>query len=777
MRKLLKLIRGNLVLSKFKIITLVSLLFIAPTKATASDFNNSSDIKLQSGVKPGLENPPNARLVNVRYQSSKLDNGKIIKISRIKPFIANSNNLKKFVSRPNSGIEIYAYTGLNSPILIDNQEFESKLTHVKSMVVYAKMLPKRHELLTKVEIGNNLFRSAEDYYSENKIKPVDPQFLKIKHRFNVSNVRVRPNNFNVPGRGLNILALRMGRLCEDEGTRFLQAEFNEFNIPIKSLEPPISIFFKSVMGNYPYIYSKYEWPYSITKTLVNSENETCLANRIEAELETMPLGYISFDPELNFFDFNTIWFARDMESSCINANHVIFKASKKYEIKLTRKKGFFRNLFRIRKFSIPTKRELRDACVDGITQFFKFKKWMHKNVQRPLTNFIRSKTGNLFLASPHLQPFRRKYGFVNFDKHFTPVDIKFDRLESLQYRWQHYNKIEFNSDDNFLLAQCLENSFDSAVLLPQSNFVSLPLKFSEAEFTPGNLFYLPISKSLKNRKNSFNKHGFNSFDILIPQTSVLHIPNGTKTTNPEVFVFSRILNYHRKYIAMRNAKACRSWRYNIFYHRVAQEIMDETKLSSNNSIPPTFFIGPLLLKEKGIEVNGTCGYGLGYRKVGANKFYINPVTGLISIYQNSNHENFCGDDETTYFGVFKGRGYYSDKTHVKYFYVENFDDALFAYVSGQSSVRNPIKSRKNPFYWKREYYLDTEYLKIKKLSGPWHDIRTSVRDQFEHLYEIQKDVHFDIVEKPKVKGGVKLKFNSKIVLRNKKFVIQRRNNR
>ena len=43
------------------------------------------------------------------------------------------------------------------------------------------------------------------------------------------------------------------------------------------------------------------------------------------------------------------------------------------------------------------KLKIRDKCVDGVAQIFKFKKWAYKRVQRPLNDFIRSKTGDRIL--------------------------------------------------------------------------------------------------------------------------------------------------------------------------------------------------------------------------------------------------------------------------------------------------------------------------------------------------------------------------------------------
>jgi hypothetical protein len=758
---MLKSIRTCFISSKSKIVGLAIILFM-PYRANAHDFKNQISHPIEDSNALVSKKITTSNPLFVKNQL------KIKQIRRIQVLDVGNLSFQKFASSQKLGMYSYSFQygkGKFLPIFIDKKGLKSKQIKTKWLILHEKEL--NSKLFKQITLSHELFNSAECYYSENKSKYFSP-LLKIKPSIKTHNLKLR----RAPIYGVNTIGLRMGKICEEAGILVLKPVFTNFQITpsFKAFEPPISSIIKLNISNRPYIYSRQEVPVNLRldyKKSTNSNKRFFPQNDIIlGELETMsPL--VPFDPELNFFDFNNIWSQTDLEYHTQKANRLLWKSLNEYDINLKPKKGFFRKIFSIRKISIPTKRQVRDACVDGIAQFFRFKKWMHKNVQRPLTNFIRSKTGDFFLKSPHLGPFRRKYGFDNFSKHFTPVKIKYDRIESIQYRWQHYNKVEFNSDPNFLLKQCLDNFDDTAIVLSQSNFVPLPLKFNEPEFSTANLIYprrrrrrrIGFLQMWRNRKKSFNKLGFEPLEMLIPQSLDSSIPKGKKTTNPEIFVISRILNYERKYMRIRNRKASRSWRYKIFYHRVAQEIMDETKLNSNNTIPPTFYAGPLFLKEKGISVHGTCGYGLGYFEKLGHKFYINPVTGLVSIYQNSAGENFYGDDETTYFGVSAGRGYYSDKTGVKYFYVENYDDAQFAYMSGEFSPHLPIQSRKNPFYWKREYYYNPEYIKLKKISGPWLDIRGNVRNQFQDFYEIKKDTFFDI--QGKLKGGVRLKLKQK----------------
>lgn len=754
-----KSIRTCFISSKSKVVGLAIILFM-PYRVNAHDFKNQTSHPINDS---STLLPKKIPVSNPLFVKNKL---KIKQIRRIQVSDVGNLSFQKFVSSPR--LRVYSYSfqygkGKFLPIFIDKEGLKSK--QIKTKLLIRKEEEFNSELFKKITLSHKLFNSAEYYYSENKSDYSSPL---LKRSTKTKNLRVR----QAPIYSVNTVGLQMGKICEEAGILVLNPVFTSFQITpsFKAFEPPISSITKVNISNRPYTYSREEVPVHLRldyKKCISSNKSFFPQNDIIArELETMT-RLAPFNPELNFFDFNNIWSKADLEYHTQKANRLLWKSLEEYDINLKPKKGFFRTIFSMRKISIPTKRQFRDACVDGIAQFFKFKKWMHKNVQRPLTNFIRSKTGDFFLKSPHLGPFRRKYGFDNFSKHFNSINIKYDRAESIQYRWQHYNKVEFHSGPNFLLKQCLDNFDDKAVVLPQSNFVPLPLKFNESEFSTTNLIYprlrrrrrIGLLQMWRNRKKSFNKVGFEPLEILIPQSLDSSIPKGRKTTDPEIFVVSRILNYERKYMRIRNRKASRSWRYKIFYHRVAQEIMDETRLQSDNSIPPTFYAGPLFLKEKGISVNGTCGYGLGYFNNAGHKFYINPVTGLISIYQNSAGENFYGDDETTYFGVLNGLGYYSDKTGIKYFYVDNYDDVLFAYMNEEFIPRIPIQSRKNPFYWKHEYYYSPDYIKLKKISGPWVDIRGKVRNKFQHLYEIKKDTFFDI--QGKLKGGVRLKLKKK----------------
>lgn len=717
----------------------------------------------------------NQTVNNYEYvdKNRKLDL-KEVKITRIEPFKTNSVKLTKLISLKNetleSSIESYNFPHTENFVVLDKQNLENKQWQTKRLYQFVPY--RKISFLEKCRRGRKLLNAAQYYYEENKIQT--NLAYSSKKKFKNFYLTTPPTLFS----SNHVPALRMGKFCENEATRLLQSEFNYYSLPIKdlSLSLPNSTLFINEVSYFIPIYSKLELYYFLNKEVVNFEKS--FSQRLLNELETLPLFNDTFDESLNFLDFNYIWLKAPNQYSSVKVKRIIKKASKCFDVNIVPKKTIFQTILKfrikdfkkIKDFKIPTKREVRDACVDGIAKFFKFKRWMHKNVQRPLGNFIRSKTGNLLLDPPHLHSFNRKNGFKNFYKHFTPRLIKYDRFESMQYRWQHYNKLCFNSDDLFLLKQALDNPSDQLIISQQSDFVPLPLKFEEADFNWPNLVRSDAEKRKRKRKDlRLNKRGFESVDILIPQSLALNIPKGKKTFDSEAFIFSQILNYDKKYLALRNQKASRSWRYYIFYNRIKQEILDKTKLKSDHSLPPFLFTGPLMLEEKGINVCGTCGYGLGYIRKGPYKFYINPVTGLISLYQNSRYENFYGDDETTYFGVFKGHGYYSDKTGIKYFYRDNYDDELWTYIIGEFYLRFPIESRKNPFYWKKEYFMDTKYLKIKKISGPWHDIRESVRDQFKHLYEIDKDIFYDIIEKPKPLKGVKLKFKTKRELKNKDF--------
>ena len=136
----------------------------------------------------------------------------------------------------------------------------------------------------------------------------------------------------------------------------------------------------------------------------------------------------------------------------------------------------------------------------------------------------------------------------------------------------------------------------------------------------------------------------------------------------------------------------------------------------------------------------SCGYGLSYLKNNGQKFYINPSTGLISYYTNNKNENFHGDDSTTVYGVFEGRGYYTDKKGIKYFYKENYKQFynFSKNISSQISPNGFPKMRNNPYFYKREFYFDKEYPQIKKMAGLWKDLRASKRDDNRYLFNLKK---------------------------------------
>jgi len=722
MKKLVSSIHVGLAFSKRKIFGL-TLLFLMPLKVNANDMNSSYQVSVARNIRHEQEN----RLQDEKNDSAMSPNF----IAIFQPFSTNLIVSSDIVLRYPLEVEIYSYPTPNSVILINNRELKMKQEQVKLLSNYSKFVSNNPSFLDNIKIADNLLKAAESYYVENTLKPFNPNSKRKKSKFSEINPPF-PSNSLV---SIYITSIKLGRVFEDEGTRLLNFELNKLKIESRIIELPIS---SISVENFPDFYSRSELCNGVSKPSVLA------SDRIALELET--IYWYSFDSNFNFVDFPYLWSLRDIDYSSKKADYLMWKFANPYIIRYKAKKSLLSQIFTIRELSLPTKRQIRDACVDGISKFFRFKKWMHKNVQRPLTNYIRSKTGDLFLASPHLQPFKRKYGFVNFNEHFNPINIKYDYSESIQSRWQHYNKIEFDVPDSVLLEQCLDNISDSPKLISQINFVSLPLTFNEFEFTELNTLprYNYTGKVLKKRprfhfwnSKQVLKRGLKASDVLLPQSLSKDIPWGKKTNQPEAFSFSRIINYDRRYLAIRHRKASRSWRYHIFYHRVAEEIMNETKVLSNHSIPPTLLIGPLLLKQKGHDINQTGGYGLGYLKRGYNKFYLNPVTGLISIYQNKNYEDFYGDDKTTYYGVDKGRPYYSDKYGIKYFYVGNFDDTFFGYLSGESHIRQPIQSRKNPFYWRREYYVDVEYLKIKKLSGPWSDVRANVREHFQDFYKVK----------------------------------------
>ena len=420
---------------------------------------------------------------------------------------------------------------------------------------------------------------------------------------------------------------------------------------------------------------------------------------------------------------------------------------------------------RVKRFSwqkirlkIPTKRQLRDACVDAITEVFKFKRWFYDNVQRPFTKYVRLKTGNLIFKDPHINPFIKKYGFEELEQKTEIATIKSESKESPIYRLKTYNRLVFDEIKDFSkiqrLGQCEQNG---NIILPQKffkkhliklddNYISEDFKkfknqnLSKIDYpTPKKDQFYFITKYFKKSRRKLR--GLNYVEVLIPQSYKWEEKESSKNKD-EKELFQSILNYDKNWLTKRNTILKTSFRYKPFYHRIAKKLFDKVKfepqINQKQSLP-NFFIGPQLHKSKNKTIN-SCGYGLSYLKNNDQKIYMNPSTGLISYYTNSKNEKFYGDDSTTAYGILEGRGYYTDKKGIKYFYKENYEQlcSFSKYVGNQISPNGFPKMRNNPYYYKREFYFDQQYPQIKKMAGLWKDLRANKRDDNSYLFNLKK---------------------------------------
>jgi hypothetical protein len=216
---------------------------------------------------------------------------------------------------------------------------------------------------------------------------------------------------------------------------------------------------------------------------------------------------------------------------------------------------------------------------------------------------------------------------------------------------------------------------------------------------------------------------------------------GRGITNLENELFQSILKYDKYWLKKRNAILRTSFKYKPDYHRIAKKLFDESNFKLQKTEKqklPNFFIGPQL-KPGRSKFMPSCGYGLGYYKVGKNKFYINPRTGLVSHYVNEANEGFNGEDSTTSYGTFKGKDYYIDKNGIPYFYKGNYKQIFnsWEYLEDIISPNGFPKARSNPYFWKREFYFDSQYPKIKKMVGVWQDLRATRRNEGSRWYKLE----------------------------------------
>jgi hypothetical protein len=411
-----------------------------------------------------------------------------------------------------------------------------------------------------------------------------------------------------------------------------------------------------------------------------------------------------------------------------------------------------KKLFKFLKpLKIPSKREIRDACVDGITQIFNFKRWAKQNIQRPFTKFVRSKTGNFFFYDPHVKPFIRKYGFYKLIKKSNLFSIKNESVESSLYRFKNYNRISYNEIHDFSKIQNFDKCESNRSLILPENFYKKNVKFLPQQYIFKNFneqnniilqktyyakkkrWFNVLDKYFSKNKNLIN--GLHYLEILIPQ-SFLH----QKKPNTEKILFKKILKYDKKSIEHRNSILSKSFRLFPFYHKVENDIFNEKKIKFGilkKKNLPVFFIGPLLNKQN-LQISNSCGYSLGYLKIGKQKMYINPATGLLSYFLNEKKEMFLGNDLNTVFGIYKGQGYYQDERNIKYFFKDIYKEVHSYYFDKNFSPDGFPKSRCNQYFYKNEIFYEIEYVKLKKSLGLWKDIRQKFRHLGKRWYPLEK---------------------------------------
>lgn len=556
-----------------------------------------------------------------------------------------------------------------------------------------------------------LLESAKGYYSEN-----GQNYFKVENKSHINNTS---NSLTLR----NTIPIYLGRACE------------EIVIPVVNVN---SLDNSNIITNNQHLlkntpnntYSQTEWnsfprlSNNLTESKTLNPTKSKNVSNLRQSLNSFPLDRFSFFPILANLDFSFL-LLKSNKSACLidhnsRTNQFYDSIIKFEENKMIKKK------FSLRNIRVPTKRELRDSVVDSITVFFKFKKWTKNNVQRPLGNLIRNTTGNLFLDPPHFLPFERKFGSIDLTKKFSSIKIKYELNESIVYRWIYYNKLSFL--EGLKLVDFIASNKNSDFF-----YTPLPFNFQTSDFKDvNNLFFKSRTKKEKNLII-----GLNSKEVLLPQslTSLAR-----RNVSPELLmesqIFNRVKSYDKKYLDERNEKASKSLRYFINVSNIEEEITNSRKVFNDIKKSPNFLLGPELLANLSPlqDIPYTCGYGLGYFNISNKKIYINPTTGLLSIYKDSNNRAFYGNDKTTFYGVKNGKGYYSDDSGIKYYYSHNYE---FDFLRSKSNKDFP-KSRLNPDSFSNEFYSNSQYLSNKEKSGPWIDVRRNVRHSESIFYPISK---------------------------------------
>tara|TARA_B110000503_G_scaffold123114_1_gene188428 strand:- start:394 stop:2496 length:2103 start_codon:yes stop_codon:yes gene_type:complete len=565
--------------------------------------------------------------------------------------------------------------------------------------------------ILEIEQGRILLRNAKDYYSENG--------KNYSKGLNNSKFSESSNNIVLN----NTVSIYLGRSCENALDTMPNLNFFG-NSKILANHAHIS---KRSLNS---IYNQTEWnyfPLQLSKSSLNlvSNVSRITNNALINNLDFFPLDRFQFFPILSGSDFSFLLLTSNKSlclSKYISRTNQFYDSINKFE-----KNKIVKRKFSLRSLRVPTKRELRDSVVDTIGVFFKFKKWTKTNVQRPLGNLIRNATGNFLLNPPHFSSFQRKFGSIDLTKKFSPSKIKYDLNESIVYRWVYYNKLSFLT--GMELKELIGSNKNS-----DFSYIPLPFHFEVNDFkNTNNLFLKHRSKKEKNLII-----GLNSKEVLLGQSlTFLTQTNVAKQPVTEAEIFDLVKSHDKEYLKDRNERACKSIRYFINVSSIQEEITNFRKIFNNTKKLPNFFLGPELLSNllPSHNIPHSCGYGLGYFNISNRKVYINPTTGLLSIYKDSNNRSFSGNDKTTFYGVQNGKGYYSDKSGIKYYYSHNYE---FDFLLSKSNKDFP-KSRLNPDSFRKEFYSNPTYLSTKAKSGPWVDVRRNVRHSESVFYPISKN--------------------------------------
>jgi hypothetical protein len=437
------------------------------------------------------------------------------------------------------------------------------------------------------------------------------------------------------------------------------------------------------------------------------------------------------------FGLNTIMFYNDFSSNLqLFTQKTLEKVEKQYKIfNFTQRKVS-------KEFGFPLKTKLRDTCVETVTHVFKIRKWTKQNLHNPVTQFVRTTTGTIIFDDPQAKTAIKKHGFKNLTENSNILKINTNRIESSLSRLKIYNRVYCSDFTDFSISQLLsKTNSDKKIILP-NKFYKHNVRFLAQRY---------ILNDFNEETNNSNKglvyndvkiinSSFNDLENLIPKYLVYKLRTFGYTF--ENLIFRKVLRYDKILVQQRNFIVKKSLRYFPLYHKIETKLIDDAKIQAlalKEFMLPLFYLGPLLNKQSFKKLNDF-GYSLGYIKIKNKKFYINPSNGLISYYVNNQNKLFNGDDLTTFYGMYKGKGYYIDKHNVKYFsrdlYRRKYDFTF--YLTEVISPDDFPKARNNLFFFRREFYYDKAYVNLKNLSGDWQDTRSKYRTKGNCWYSVKK---------------------------------------